>query len=826
MVVRGPQDTTTYETRFTYLNNRMRTRAVVRRDLSPGKLATTTYTFGNNARLTSVAVPYDTVSGGRTATTTFASWDEKGLAALALTDTTYGLTSRVDGPISGTRDAADFWLDRFGAPTRIVGLGLNDTTLVYRDSVANPGLVTRVRYPNQRWVRMSWSSRGNLAEIRDSTTQVPGGALPTKVTSYSYLDLNAPDSPSRIQDALGQHSDFSYDSLALDTLAVDPRGHRTRFYNRVNSGDTLRGLVDSVSERNVVTWIEAAEAESLRTLTTRFHYDSTTGNLQWVKSPLGVITSYRMDAAGNVTDAVDPMRNRSVFAYDLWDRVTEVDHVATRSTTYPTFNPLAACDRLQILCSDSLAAGGGTELEHYSLNAAGLDSTYDARAVRRRFRLDGRGSVWRETDELLHHRTAFYNAFGAVDSTRSRAGFTVKYFYDGMGRLLTRLWPSVPDPFTHPADSVLSDTVSYAYDILGNVLSARDRWGRITRTYYGDNSVKTRVTTAGGTDSLWYFYDATGARTKVIHWTAAGARDSVLYSYNSAGDLSRLTAYFGAPLATVDTFTFEWDSLGRRRKVTYPRGPTVSFAYDGGGTLRRILGTGTGRFDFSLRTPTVDPAGNIRLEQVACHLLISDTLSSGSPCNGVGPLNTTTTFNRLGEVIKQIRSFPLPATTDSMTYDLSGNLVFRRRTTGSSSDSRWTIGSGTNQMVKEQVVGDSFGYTLDGSRRLGFVGSQYTEKYWYDALNRTSGIATTGVTTYLGPNSCLYDPDGQLFKPCDNGAPDLAFDGNNVVAALADEWRFASGPGLDDPLAGLLRPPPARAGTSISSPTAGAGNWW
>ncbi len=32
------------------------------------------------------------------------------------------------------------------------------------------------------------------------------------------------------------------------------------------------------------------------------------------------------------------------------------------------------------------------------------------------------------------------------------------------------------------------------------------------------------------------------------------------------------------------------------------------------------------------------------------------------------------------------------------------------------------------------------------------------------------------------------------------------FDGNSVVAAFGDEWRFVHGPGVDDPLIGLLRP--------------------
>jgi YD repeat-containing protein len=806
-----PGDTTTYETRFTYTGGRMASRAVVRRDLLPGKLATTTYAYANNARLTSVTIPYDTVSSGRTAVTTFAPWDEKGLTVLTLVDTA-GLPTRVDGPIAGTGDAADFWIDPLlGGPKRIVGLGLNDTTRITRGVSDNPGLITQVQYPNRRTVTMTWNTRANLVTVRDSTRKcgvAPCDSLPTKVTTYTYGDTGTPDSPTRVQDALGRHSDFTYDALGLTSLATDTRNHRTRFYNRTGATDTLRGLVDSIAELNVMTWIESTAVEVLDTLTTRFYYDSATGNLLQLKSPLGVITSYQLDAAGNVTEVVDPMRNRTVFGtIDAWNRVGEVDHAATKSTTFPSYNPLAECDSTQILCTDSLVAGAATQVERYFLSPVGIDSTSDARGVKRRFRADARGAVWRESDEFNNSRRAFYNAFGAVDSTVSRTGVTVRYTYDALGRLLKRSWPYVPN-FGNSADSVPSDSIRYVYDVMGNILADSGREGVITRTYYGDNSVRTRRTSVGGLDSLYYFYDATGARTRVIRYSAkSGARDSIKYAYNSAGDLQTLTVYFGPPNAATRSFSFLWDSLGRRREVIYPNNDTVRFVYDGGGTLRRVFGLGAGRFDFTLRNTSVDPAGNIRIQQASCNPITGDDIPQGSLCQGGTGLTTTSTFNRLGELVRQSQTGAV-SRTDSMTFDASGNMTYRKTTGSLAEERRWTMQAGSNRLAQETTRNVTFNFDNNGARQSAVISGTFDEKYWYDGLGRTSGIAETGPTAHLKANSCRYDPDGQMYRPCDEQAPYLAFDGANVVTTLTDEWRFVTGPGVDDPLVGLYRTGP------------------
>jgi hypothetical protein len=149
-------DTTSFE----YTGGRM-TRRLAESSAMTGGFAGTVYQYQNNARVTKVKIPSG-LTGSDTSFITITPWDEKGLAlaysgqvgVLTLPDT--GLASRVDGPIAGTGDAADFWVNRFGEPVKSVQLGLGAVTLLWHDSTASlPAAVTKVKYANGRVVRLS-----------------------------------------------------------------------------------------------------------------------------------------------------------------------------------------------------------------------------------------------------------------------------------------------------------------------------------------------------------------------------------------------------------------------------------------------------------------------------------------------------------------------------------------------------------------------------------------------------------------------------------------------------------------------------------------------
>jgi YD repeat-containing protein len=150
-----------------------------------------------------VKVPLD-VAAGDTAVTVFEPWDERGLA-VGLTgqgavDTALGYT-KIFGPRLNVADDAQFWVDRWGAPTKLVD-AIGATTTMVRGDAAMPALVTRVVAADGRVTTLSYDARGNLVQQRDSTSHLTDGQ-PTAVTSWAYTSLNTKDAPTSVTDPEG-----------------------------------------------------------------------------------------------------------------------------------------------------------------------------------------------------------------------------------------------------------------------------------------------------------------------------------------------------------------------------------------------------------------------------------------------------------------------------------------------------------------------------------------------------------------------------------------------------------------------------------------------
>jgi RHS repeat-associated protein len=821
-------------TQFEYQSGRL-TRRVAESSAIPGGFTGTVYQYQNNARLTSVKIPVG-ATGTDTGVVTLTPWDEKGLAVAytnqqAALSSVEGLPTRVDGPLTGLGDAADFWVDRFGGPVKIVQVGLNATTTLSRDStVSLPALVTRVVYPNGRIARMSYNARGNLSQVRDSTSHLGAAGLPTKVTTYTYADVGTPDSPTRVTDALGRIVDYAYNALGLTDSVIDTRSLRTKFAYHVTG--SLAGLVQNVANRSVPTWWESDQIEHTQDQVDAFTYDAV-GNLKSWTSPVGVATAYQTTQAGAPTDVYDPLGYHRRWGRDGFNRVTSLTQFVARDSLTGV-SPLGGCDTNQVVCtavpapfdppSDFLTS----LVSVYRQRDDGVDSVADPRGVWRRFGFDAAGQVTRETDDFGLTRFAYHNRAGLLDSTISRAGIKVRFRYDSIGRRTAMLLPTMPPRFATD-DSVTSDSVSYVYDIMGNILIAKNRVGTITRTYFGDGSLQSKVTVYDAAptlkDSVYYGYDAAGARTRMVRVQGTNV-DSVRYFYGAVtGDLDSMRVWWGAPVNASRLITFTWDLLGRRRRVTYPNGMTAEFRYDGSGTMRRLISRNRGftggindRFHFDFENDQVDPAGRILHQDVIC-LGWGDTADDpfGNPCGSDTQAATTNEYNLFGMLTKQTRVGVGSGTViDTRRYDRSGNLSYQH---SSPSNIAWqythvTHAGGRASNVLLSAVNNlgmpwNFAYDNELARRSETRGTppQAYARYWHDALGRTSGVTKSGGTMTFGPNRCRYDPDGQLAKPCENGSPRLVFDGANVAGTLSTvDWRFIPGPGLDDPLIGLHRP--------------------
>ena len=170
------------------------------------------------------------------------------------------------------------------------------------------------------------------------------------------------------------------------------------------------------------------------THTTAYTYDDAR-RLATVTSPTGQVWSYAYDPNGNVTKEVTPAGNATpgdssdgtiTFAYDVLDRLKEVDYSDSTPTVQFAYDPNGN--------RTSMTDGVGTETY-----------VYDA--------LDRLESVTRGTDVISYG----YNSASQLTSRTYPGGAVTTYTYDDDGRMATAVTGG--------------GTTTYAYNAAANLLS-------------------------------------------------------------------------------------------------------------------------------------------------------------------------------------------------------------------------------------------------------------------------------------------------------------------------------------------------------------------
>jgi RHS repeat-associated protein len=782
-----------------------------------------TYAYDAAGRLAQARLRRDSL---HTDTTRYMAWDALGIRATggvsqaARWDT---VRTTMNGPRTDVADITRFRIGAFGAPDTIIN-ALGQRTAIERTDGRFPALVTKVTYPTLWTVRQVYDSRGNLTALVDSTGEV---GRPVRTTTWLYTDSYNPDAPTKVSDGKGRTTTYHYNSFGQPYLVTDPRGHNTNI--GYTSAPSPLGLVASISEAQVETWREIASASDTSDVrlnqTTSFTYDAR-GNLKTITAPDGLVSAAVADSIGRVLRSYTPTGMETERVYDKLNRITQFRQITSRQALpYGLSLATMNCDTTQVLCADS-SRGYDPTLTYllttsYYYGLAGLDSLLDPRAVAQRFRYNANGQIRETRDEQNAATIAYLNALGTADSVRLRTGKVIKFQYDVLGRLTSRTMPG--HPYTAPgtgcdancqaqfAATGDSEVVSYSYDAGGNLTKAHGNNGEIRRSYFRDGSLKGQYnTTAGLNDSLSVAYDSAGARTVLRHYGPSRV-DSVQYVYDAGGAVSQYKLYWPGTGVPSRVITVERDALGRRRKITYPGGLTAWYSYDMAGNLRRLKskfptnGAGT----FTLRNKAYDATGHLLEQEIVC-----GTTAAGAPCEGLSARTMSARYNHLGALVWQHFA---GRGLDSLGYDASGNLVFKATREayhfGSPEVRRFTYLGRSNRIFSEKldaVGGGSpvvYSYEPDGSRKLELPTPQdnsFRERwYYYDALGRTTGLGSYVPWRYE-PHVCLYDADGQMYKPCQIDAPTLGFDGASVITALGNaRWHFVQGDGLDDPLSAV-----------------------
>jgi RHS repeat-associated protein len=752
-------------------------------------------------RVTRDSVPHDTLSTVH-AVTGQTPWDSRGMAqhphsTLQVAVDTAQAYTLISGPRPGIPDDARFWLDRWGAPTQIVG-AINDTTRIYRGSAMAPALVTRVVAPDKRTDSLTYDARGNLLTHR---VTFAGDTTP-RVTRWTYGDANAPFSPDSAIDVAGVVTRFRYNQWGLDSLVFEPNGHITRFQYRPVASDSLQGLLAAVWDSALVLYLDSTSVKTpVPRVHTGFAYNSL-GNVVADTSAGGKVRLLQRDSAQRVTQVTDPAGHVTSYRYDALNRM---------------------------LVSRAHPPSGAPDTTRYVYQLDVLAGIIDPRGVPRSWRYDPLGRVIAEIDDFGAQEKRWYGLGGQLDSLKRREGSVIRLAYDTAGRQVRMAYPArVVNDSTIPGDSIV-----YSYDLAGRVTRIKGTRDSVLRTYHPSGLLASEVSRNGGVFTMTYAYDLAGRRTLLQIGTPdnPSERDDVTYRYRATdGTLQYIVVQWRGGTHR-DSVYFAWDRLGRRDSLHYSNGLKVRFAYDADG-VRRLQcsdgpdGSGDRAFDFRYHVNRVDADGQ------PVKVNFGGLASCGGPYLPFA--NDTSAVDYRHQLVYRtysgsVESWQHDASGNRITYDragyprifdfmLSGHNQLRRSGSfllpgGLVTDTTGGEGGGGSGSDGSYTL---FAYDANGARLVDSSCGGGTclpaGRYFYDGQGRPAGRqerrVINGVLQWDGP-LCLYDVLGRQLATC--AAPgayrvSLGYDGANIVRTGSDHqngaWTFVHGPGVDDPLFG------------------------
>ena len=379
------------------------------------------------------------------------------------------------------------------------------------------------------------------------------------------------------------------------------------------------GNITAINVHQLYTGSPTSSLPSVESMTT-YQYDSTwhadlveeatvVTDVDGIQSTVKSMPQY--DRLGRPTvitnqETGDLSISQTSIEYDQLGRVTKVTnppHDNTLATTYRTYTYLDSQRKIRI--TDEL--GNVTE------------ETYDGmdRLVT---------SSWMDSSNQTHvlsHK--IYDSLGNLISSFDANFNETKYEYDAFGRQVKTIWPDetyktilysdvwVPSPNVVPSLSFvrpshitgleLSSWIKSVNEDGDIVYNSYDQLGRLTVT-----ASKPDVAPANGAlswDICWYEYDRFNRLVKMSVQRQANVWDTTtygydyvfgspssvdmpgntefkhIYEYNSLG--LKVKEYSGSNITPIN---YQYDELGRLKKVEYPENITAKYSYDKFGNVK------------------------------------------------------------------------------------------------------------------------------------------------------------------------------------------------------------------------------------------------
>ncbi len=730
----------------------------------------TTYVFDAANKIARASINMG--SGKPSIVTSLVALESRGLPASGTPSSvdTAVAYSKFDGARTDVGDTTAFWLDRFGAPRKIVDASGN-ATLLTRAHALWPVLVTRLQYPTGQVISAAYDSRGNVTSTTDSSA-VSGGRYAT--TTYEWDPKW--DAVRKITRPERDSLTFAYDPATGNLVSQeDGRGP----VSQVTFGYNAANQVISVTRPN--TPIE------------RIGYDPL-GNLDSTTTAKGYLTTYQNDSVGRVTLISSPIdtvagstrREAQQLFYDAMDRDT------LTISAGPAMSPAVPSESMFV----RKRYNPNGQLDSLSRSARPDVPNIGMITTRWKYDTAGRTIVEIAPDGLPD--STFYDPAGNDTLKVTRRRHRISSAYDAVNRLTTRRVPAVGYaerpagittlagglPTVFPAYQVPGDTQTFTYDAMGRLLTARNADARVKRSYYTNGLLETdslRIRTVQGWDSTLHVYglsnqyDLDGRRTGLGTPLQLDGWGGISFAYDPQfGALTSVVQIRDGGIFTfkLDIFGLGYTSRGELASIDWDSHYTQytqSFTYDADGrvvadTIRNLGDTAYPRFG-------ADPVRAIRYAYDARSNLLygadpigyKDTLNMGY--SGLGHL-VQSNLSQLGKV-PNCGNTTRYAVAETFKYDGLGDryradkaeaiTVVLGCATASTSFDGSAFTPGTGRLMKDTIPGGVTSYTyneagdLEFSQNLGGPAQEQASYYAADGkLRAVDSRRAAGPHTNFG----------------------------------------------------------------------------
>jgi RHS repeat-associated protein len=491
----------------------------------------------------------------------------------------------IDGPRTDAADITKIWVSQFGQPTRVRdGEGV-ETAMKYDGTW--PGLVSETRSASGHLTRAFYSSTTGLLESLRSYG--PLGGNDSAVTSYVW-DA-AWRSPIRVVSPTG----------VVDTMAYDGSGNRTFAQRGRNSARRVNFTYTSDNLDSAVTLPSGVGSPVTRIARNAL------GNVSSVTNPKGYVSFSYQNAIGQDTLIATPFSdttNAASFSSSYYTTVTKRYSIMGRDSVTTTSGP-----------SVTLPSPYSTTVTTEPLT---VTQKYDAEgnliSTRRVFSYNSASNsladsaIYDAANRLTNSITPSsgkgytLDPAGNVTGLTNGRGTTVTMVYDRANRMIRKIVPQVevdsipctwtgitwPQPMgcnywmptVRGVPCIDADTAYFAYNGVGRLQRANNRYARIARAYNPNGSIKAE------TQSIRSYYEPMTTACNTAPGTVlTGGNEWASYSLTHTYDLAGNRTGLDSPVTTgcTGSCTTTWafaDTTGLLASVTDESAGTSYFTYD------------------------------------------------------------------------------------------------------------------------------------------------------------------------------------------------------------------------------------------------------